>query len=436
MSDSSSGSSGTSWSKPSAPQPGLWAGGSSPSRPNPPAIAPPKAPSLPKMPKLPTWAKLPKLPKPKSGWKPSKGSLPGYKPGHTPHHGYGGHLPVIGGIPVFGGGHSHDHDHHPASSTLSCIHAKGLDRLRCEKADAVVGLLFAIIGFLLAPFLIYMFVRYCKRKWSRRKNNRHEEDGMELRHGMNGCDPGAQISRGVLEAESNIGLAISTSEGSSTLVKEHTQDHSPGSSQQRKSTSPYQPRTGSDSYERRPSQDTHSIGSATSSLSASLVRIATLGMAMGDPQVVDIPPSLANSRRNSMRTRRSASILDMIPDCNPSHDGGWPLSEGVGNCGVDNTAEGGSRLKEMERRSESSSHGSDDGCCPDDAASTCSSTRSSDHGCSNQPGDEVDAPDDTASKHSDSGSSAPLGCNEEGLYYTSSSENPVDAGMEAQEDYR
>ena len=183
-----------------APKSGLSKTGSSPSKPNKPVDVPPKAP------KRPT---LIKLPKPKSGWKPPKGTLLSNTPGHPPYHGSGGHL---------------DKGH--ASSVRSCIHPKGFERLHCQKTDAVIITLFTVIGLLLAPFLIYMCVRSFKRRTSRRKN-RDEEDGVELRGRARTRNPGPQPEGEVSDWASNIGVATSTSEENVTLAKERqTRDRS------------------------------------------------------------------------------------------------------------------------------------------------------------------------------------------------------------------
>lgn len=211
-----------------APKSGSLLGGSSPSKPKSPALAPPpppppKAPKVPSLPKIPSLPKPPKLPKPKSGWNPPKGSIPGFNPGHAPYHGSGGH-----------GDHVHDHDQ--ASPNPSCIHPKGMDRLRCDKADAVVGLLFAIIGFFLVPFLIYRCVMRYKMS---KKKYRHEEDGLELAGGGMNCDPGERTHRGA--------LVESPDQESFKSAKEEREHRSVGNGLGQKLPPAYQPRKSSGS---------------------------------------------------------------------------------------------------------------------------------------------------------------------------------------------
>ena len=385
LADSALGSSSKSPSKPSAPKSGPLIGGSSPSKPKSPVKPPPKAP------------KLPTLPKPKSGWKPPKGSLPGYTPGHPPYHGSGGHLPVSGG------GQSHEHDR--TSSVRSCIHPKGFERLRCEKADAVIGTIFAIIGLMLLPLLIYLCIRYCKERWSTRKTT-HEEDGMELTRGTTHCDPSPQISREVVDsAVSNIGLATSTSEETFALAKEQTPDRRFNSSRGRKPSSPgHQPRTGSMSRGRKPFRYAHSMRSVTSSLSSGMIRTAMVGQALQDPIVIDVPPSLASSRKNSERMC-SVSDVDRSSDCSPRGNGGEFSPKEEGRDCVDNNVEGDNRNKEAESCSRSSGR------------------RSSSHDPSDQPENHLASPGDRASEHSVSRPSPPTCCNQEDdLYFSPSSE--------------
>lgn len=300
-------------------------------------MAPPKIPKIPKIPKPP---KIPKLPKP--GWKPPKGFLPGYTPGHPPHHGSGGHSPVIGG------GHVHDNDH--ASPARSCIHPKGMDRLRCEKADAVVGTLFAIIALLLLPFLIYMCIRYWKRRKGARKD-RNEEDGMELTRGGTEYYSGPQTDRGVPDGASNIGLAITTSQKSITLTKEQTQDRSSGSSPGRVPPPAYHPSTRSVSRGQEHSLYQPSERSVRSSFSSGMIRTASSGQALQDAKIVDLPPSLAGSRRESER-RYSSSDVDRSSGPSNHADGEQHCSEEGGDC-ADNGVDSGETQKEADRRSRS-----------------------------------------------------------------------------------
>lgn len=378
--DSSSGSSsGSSSSKPSTPKAGPGTGGSSPST--------PKSP------------KIPKLPTPKSGWKPPKALLPGYTPGHPPHHGSGGHLPVGGG------GHSHGHD--GASSALSCVHPKGMDRLRCAKADAVVGTLFAIIALMLVPLLIYL----CIMRYKRRKSaagNRHEEDGMELTHGVVDCGPGPQADRGVSDGASSMNLASSTSQESTSLAKEQTQDRSSGSSPGQKPPPIYQPASRSVSRGRKLSRRAYPVRCVKSSLSSGMIRTAMLGQTLQDTQVIDVLPSLASSKKASER-KRSGSDVDGSSGSAPHADGKRRCSEDAGHGCVDRSVEDGDRHEDIETRStrsrssshKSSSHVSEqrneDEGRPDHAGSRCSSRRASSRGPDHQPDHEMNAPDDTAS---------------------------------------
>lgn len=366
-SDSSAGPSSSSGSKPSAPEAGSRTGGSSPSRPKSPALAPPKAPTLPKLPKLPK--------PPKSGWKPPKGSLPGSTPGQPPYHGSGGHLPGIGG------GHSHDHD--DASLARSCIHPKGMDRLRCEKPDAIVGAIFAIIGLLLAPFLLYLCIMYCKRKRSTRKN-RNEEDGMELTSGVTNCHPGPPTNREVSDGASNIGLAVTTTEESFTLAKVHTQDRSFGSNPEGMPPPVYQPPTRSVSPGRKTSGYAHSTSSVRSSLSSGMIRSARLGIALQDATVIDVPPSSAGSRKDS---DPCYSSNDVKTSPIGSHWGSEEqhFSEDKGRDYGDSGVESGEIYEEAERRS----------------GSRCSSHSSrSSHTSDDEPGEEHGTPDDAISSQS------------------------------------
>lgn len=398
-SDSFLGSSSSLSSKPSAPKSASSTGGSSPSKPKSPVSAPPKTPKTPKAPKAPN---LPKLPKPKSGWEPPKGSLPGYKPGHPNHHGSGWHVPVIGG------GQNHDHDRAP--SVRSCIHPKGLDRLRCDKGDAVVVTIFAIIGLLLAPLLIYLCIMYCKRRKGARRN-RNEEDGMELTHGVMHCDPGLQTDREVSDGTSNIGLHIGTSQESLALTKEQTQDRSLDFSPGRKPPPAYQPSIRSMSRGRKLIRAERPGRSITSSFSSGMIRVAMLGHSQKDPTVIDVLPSLAGSKRKCER-KCSGSDVDRSSDCNPRLDGKRRCSKNRGRDCVDN-GEDGDRHEEAERRRGSSKRKSvseqqnEEESRPDDAGSRRSSRRSKSRAPSDQPDNDVDPPNDTASRYSVSRPSPP-----------------------------
>lgn len=418
-------------SNPPAPKSGLSKKGSSPSNPNKAVDVPPKAPKRPTT----TLPKLPKLPKPKSGWKPPKGTLPGYTPGHPPYHGSGGHL---------------DKGH--ASSVSSCIHPKGFERLHCQKTDAVVVTLFTVIGLLLAPFLIYMCVRSFKRRMSKRKN-RDEENGVELRDRARTRKPDPQLEGRVSDWASNIGVATSTSEETVTLAKkEQTRDRSSVSgpvrapapvyaqeernrdqgsvsgpvrvpspeyrvrspsrgrkllrdevSGRRRKLSRYelslgpegrvsdwalnfgvaintsgdtvtlakekqtrdrssisgpvralspvfQPRVRSPGRGRKRSRDEVSLGSLASSLSSGMIRTARLGQALQDAMVVDVPPSLASSRKNSTRICTSGDV-DGSSDGNSSGDGGRDTAEDEWCDCVENNVVDGEEAKSCSRSS-------------------------------------------------------------------------------------
>ena len=293
-----------------------------------------------------------------------------------------------------------------------------MDRLRCEKADAVVGAIFAIIAFFLVPFLIYLCVMYYKRRKGARKN-RDEEDGIELTSRAMDCNPGPQPDREVPEDVSNIGLAPSTSQDSLALTKEQTQGRSCGSSPGQPPPA-YQPRTRSVSRGRKPSRDQPSIRSVKSSLSSGRIRTARLGQALQDPKVIDVPPSLAGSEKDLER-RSSNGDGERSSHCNTHGHGERHCSEDEGRDCVDTNLEDGDRLKERERRSRSSSHGSgshvseqqiEEERCPDDAVSRCSSRGSRSCDPNDQPDDEANTVDDTVSIHSVSRPVSPASCHQ------------------------
>ena len=347
----------------SKPKSGLSLGGSSPSKPKSPVNVPPKAPKLPNLPKL------PKLPKPGSGSKLPKCSIPGYIPGYPPHHGSGRHS---------SGGQNQGNGH--TSPVESCIHPKGFARLRCEKPDAIVVTILAIMALILAPFFIYLCIRSGKRRKNKRKNG-HEEDAVELTGRVYNCDPSPQIDRGVVDGASNIGLAISTSEETFTLAKEQPEGQSSGtrpgrepspvrqpgassSTRGRESTQEYPPRSSliregrlgsilshvrleSSLSRGRPAYRAESLRSVASSLSSGMIRTAILGQALQDPTIVDVPPSLASSRKNSERMC-SVSDADRFSGFCSSGNGGRDVG--------DNDVEGDSRHQEAECRSRSSGH--------------------------------------------------------------------------------
>ena len=386
---------------PDKPKSGFPIGGTSPSKPKSPVPAPPQAPKLPR---------LPQLPKPKSGGEPPKGSLPDYTPGYAPYHGSGGHQPVSGG--------DHNQDHGKASSTHSCIHPKGLARLRCQKADAVVVTLIAIIGLFLVPFLIYKFIRSCKRRRTKKKN-RHVEDGMELTSRPMNCDPSPHIDRGVLDGNFNIGLAISTSEETfqnSLIKEEQTQDMSSPSSPAenscpaesssqprtrnlspgRKTSKPYPPRT---SLNRgRPRFRARSLESVASSLSSGMIRTAMLGEALQDPTIIDVPPSFKNLQKTS-ECMSSSGDADIS---NNDDDGRRDSGEEEGGRGyVESNMENGDIQKEeaashsgSSSRKSTSFYSPDDrsDCAVDDIPGLSASTHTvsdSDSSFSANPGDDL-----------------------------------------------
>ena len=256
---------------------------------------------------------------------------------------------------------------------------------------------------MLLPLLIYLCIRYCKERWSTRKNT-HEEDGMELTRGATHCDPSPQISRQVVDgAASNVGLALSTSEETFALAKEQTPDRRFNSSRGRKPSPGHEPRARSVSRGRKPFRYAHSMRSITSSLSSGMIRTATVGQALQDPTIVDVPPSLASSR-NSERMC-SVSDVDRSSDCSARGDGGRHNPEVEGRDCVANDAKGDNRNKEAESRSRSSGR------------------RSSSRGPSDQPENKFTSPDDGASKHSVSRPSSPACCDQEDdLYFSPSSE--------------
>ena len=258
---------------------------------------------------------------------------------------------------------------------------------------------------MLLPLLIYLCIRYCKERRSTRKNT-HEEDGIELTRGATHRDPSPQISREVEEgAASNIGLAISTSEETFALTKERTPDRRFNSSRGRKPYSPgHELRTRSVSRGRKPFRYAHSMRSITSSLSSGMIRTAMVGQALQDPIVIDVPPSLASSRKNSERMS-SVSDVDRSSDCSPHGNGGEVGPEEEGRDCVDNDAEGDNRNKEAESRSRSSGR------------------KPSSHDPSDQPENNLASPGDRASEHSVSRPSPPTSCNQEDdLYFSPSSE--------------
>ena len=339
-----------------------------------PIPAPPKAPELPR---------LPELPKAQSELEPPKGSLPVYPPGQPPYHGSGGHLPVSDG--------GHNQDHGKASSIHSCIKPMGIERLRCQKWDAVVVTLIAIVAVIAAPFLIYKCIKCCKQRRSRRKN-RHEEEAIELTSRAMNCDPDPETDREVLDGSSNIGLAISTSEETFNIAREQSQDITSGSSPAENSSEVWQPRTRNLSLRRKPARmylprtslnrgrslvRPESLESLASSLSSGMIRTAVLGETFQDPTIIDVLPSPANSRKNSERMSSSGDA-----DVSNNDDDGRRDSpeEGGRDC-VERNMES-DDITEAKRRSKSSSR------------------KSSSRGPEGQSDDAVGSPDRSSSRHS------------------------------------
>ena len=81
-----------------------------------------------------------------------------------------------------------------------------------------------------------------------------------------------------------------------------------------------------------------------------MIRTAVLGYTFQDPTIIDVPPSLANSQRNSERMSSSgdADISDNVDD------GGRDITEERGRDRVESNMESGD-IQETESRSKSSS---------------------------------------------------------------------------------
>ena len=285
---------------PGKPKSGAQVGGTSPSKPKSQVPAPPQSPKLPK---------LPELPKPNSGWQPPKGSVPGYTQGIPPVHDSKNLLPI---------GEGNHEDHGKASSSRSCIDPAGLERLRCQKVDAIMGTLFAIIFFIASPFLIYWFIRSCRKRRTRRRN-RQKEEGIELTSRAIDCDPTPHIDNSIQITNSNIGLAISTSEETVPLATEQAQNIS-SSSPVGNPSEVRQPRARNLSPVRRPSHAyiprsslnrgrprfrAVSLGSVASDLSSGMIRTAMLGEAWQEATIINVQPSLVSMRDDSERMSSS-----------------------------------------------------------------------------------------------------------------------------------
>lgn len=210
--------------------------------------------------------------------------------------------------------------------------------------------LFTIIGLLLAPFLIYMCVRSFKRRMSKRKN-RDEENGVELRDRARTRKPDPQPEGRVSDWASNIGVATSTSEETVTLAKEgQTRDRSSVSGPVRALSPAFQPRVRSPGRGRKRSRDEVSLGSLASSLSSGMIRTARLGQALQDAMVVDVPPSLASSRKNSTRMCFSGDV-EGSSDGNSRGDGGRDTAEDEWCDCVENNVLDGEEAKSRSRSS-------------------------------------------------------------------------------------
>ena len=243
-----------------------------------------------------------------------------------------------------------------------------MDRLRCGKADAIAGTLFAIIAFFLVPFLIYLYIRRRKRRNARK--NRHEEDGMELARGGTDGHPGPQTDRGGLDGVLNTDFANNTSQESVTLIKEHKDR----------------------GFDSSPGQSPPAYGTAK------------LGQTLQDQKVAEVPPSLASSSKDS-EPKFSNSNVAGYSNGNLHGDSKWHSSQEEGRAYVDNSAEYEDRHEEALRRSRSSSrrssfHGSEhkngEDYRPDDVGSRCSSRRSTSPSAY-QPDNVIDTPDEATS---------------------------------------
>ncbi|CAF9918328.1 MAG: hypothetical protein ALECFALPRED_000646 [Alectoria fallacina] len=406
----SASSSSWSWKKPLTPKAKSGTGGSSPSQPK---IFVPDPRKLPKILKIPKMPKPKPKPKPKPEGKPPRNSLPGSAPAHPSQYGSGGHLPLVDG-----GGHNHDRAH--PSPAPSCMNPKGIERLRCEKADAVVGTIFAIMALLLVPFLIYSCIMYCKRRKGGREVKHDEEDGIELTGGVNDYDTSPQIDRGREDDASNIDLAIGTPQESFTLANEQMQDQdpSPGSSLGRKpppAKSVSRGRRGRGGRKLSPS-----IMSVTGSPSSGKIRTAMFGQAVQETNVVDVTSSMGDARRDSQR-RYSSSGVDGTSDCSPLRDGKRQCSEDEGRNCAENGVEDVDRHMDAERRSRSSSRRScsrvseqqeEENDQPEATPSHCSSRRSSSNCPDAQPDNELNVQEDATTMQSVSRPSSIASCHE------------------------
>ena len=262
-------------------------------------------------------------------------------------------------MPIGAGGHN------PEDGKASCIDPKGFRRLRCQKADAIVVALIAIISLLMGLFLIYKYIKFCKQRRANRRN-RHGEDGTGLGYRAVIYDPRPQIDGRVLADNSNIGLAISTSEETFDIVREQTRNTNSGSSPAEVPSEVPQPRTRNLSTRRDPSRvnpprtsfnrgrslmRVESLESVASSLSSGMIRTAVLGYTFQDPTIINVPPSLANSQKNSERMSSSgdADISDN------GDDGGRDITEERGRDRMESNMEGGDIQRDTESGSKSSS---------------------------------------------------------------------------------
>ena len=144
---------------------------------------------------------------------------------------------------------------------------------------------------------------------------------MELTRRAMNCDPGEQDNKDNSGSLSDIGLALTTSKETSDLAKEQNHNQSFDISPGRKAFSTDQPRMRSVSRGRRAPQSPDSTQSIASNLSSGMIRTAVLGQALQDPTIVNVPPSLASSRKNSERMC-SSSDVDRLSDRNSCDDEG------------------------------------------------------------------------------------------------------------------
>ena len=186
-----------------------------------------------------------------------------------------------------------------------------MERLRCQKADAVIVTLIAILAIILGPFLIYRCISSYKQSRIKKKN-RHVEDGIELTSRTMDCDPSPNIERRVHFDDSNVGLAITTSEETVPIAKVQSRDITSANNLAERSSEVRPPRTRNLSPKRRGSRFNiprnslnrgrsrfrrESMDSVASSLSSGMIRTAVLGETFQEINLIDVPPSPGNRRR-------------------------------------------------------------------------------------------------------------------------------------------